>query len=133
MKSKKTMLLAGLALVLAFAVTVAAGGNEKMKKLKAELNLTDAQVTQLEQRFTELEPLSARYKAVSAELKGLKGASNPDQGAIDAKKAELAGIKKEWKEKADAIYRAVLTSEQYTRLQALHAAEAQKQKSARKY
>lgn len=131
MKSHKTMLLAGLALVLAFAVTVAAGGDEKMKKLKAELNLTDAQVTQLEQRFTELEPLSARAKAVKTDLKALETAANPDTRAIAAKKTELDGIKKEWKGKAEAIYRSVLTSEQFTKFQAMQRAEYEKQKTAR--
>jgi len=130
MKSVKRILFAALVLVLAAGVAVYAG-EEKMAKLKAELNLTDAQVAQLEQKFADLKPVSEKAYALKSELKALESAESPDQKAIDAKKAELTTLKKEWKAKSDAIYRSVLTREQYTKLQAWQA-EQEKQYAAKK-
>lgn len=128
---KRSTIFAALAVALALAVTVQAH-DEKMAKLKADLNLTDAQVSQLETRFKELNPLAERAKAVKTDLKALESAAAPDQRAINAKKAELETIKKEWHEKSTAIYRSVLNKEQFAKHEAMQAeyarsAKAQKQ------
>lgn len=133
MKATKRTLFAALAVTLLVAVAASAGGDEKMKKLKADLNLTDAQVTQLETRMAELNPIGERYKAVKAQLTALEQANPADPRAIEAKKAELVTVKKEWKERADAIYRSVLTSEQWTKYQAMQREDEQKQRRARNY
>lgn len=130
MKSKKGMFLASLAVALAAAITVVAGGDH-MAKMKAELNLTDAQVTQIEQKFEQLSPLKEKAKAIKTELQALESAASPNPKAIDAKKAELEGVKKEWKAKSDSIYRTVLTKEQYAKFQVWQA-EQEKQYAASK-
>ena len=128
---KKSRILAAAALALALAVTVAAG-DDKMAKLTAELNLTDAQATQLEQKFKELQPLSDRAKAIKEDLKALESASTPDPKAIQAKKAELETIKKDWHGKSTAIFRSVLNKEQWTKYEAMEAEHA-KSAQAKKY
>jgi len=125
------MLFTVLAVLLVAAVTVSAG-EDKWAKLKVELNLSDAQVTQLQQKFEQLQPLAAKAKAIKTDLKALKSAATTDENAIKAKKAQLAEIKKEWKERAAAIYSSVLTQEQYAKLQAMEA-KHEKSRSAKKY
>jgi Spy/CpxP family protein refolding chaperone len=131
MMKMKRILFAALAVALLASLTVSAGGDEKMKKLKADLNLTDAQVAQLEARFKELDPMAERYKAVKAELTTLEQANPANPRAVEAKKNELASVKKEWKERSDAVYRSVLTSEQWTKLQAMRADYDKKQRPTR--
>ena len=117
MKTANRMLIASLVLVLAEGVAVYAG-ESGWAKMKADLGLSDAQVAQLEQKFAELKPMKEKAMAINSELKALEGAASPDLKAIDAKKAELMSLKKDLSAKADAIYRSVLTKEQYTKLQA---------------
>jgi len=120
MKTNKAKYFTVLAMLLALAVTLSAGGDkDKMAKLKAELNLTDAQVAQLEQKFEALKPYGEKFTALKTGLESLEKAATPDQKAIDAKKAELMAFKKEYKEKANAIYRSVLTKEQFAKLEAM--------------
>ena len=130
MKSKTGMFFASLAVVLATAIPMLAGGDH-MAKMKADLNLTDEQVTQIEQKFEQLKPVKEKAMAIKTELKALEGAASPNQKAIDAKKAELEGVKKEWKAKADSIYRSVLTKEQYAKFQTWQA-ENEKQYATKK-
>lgn len=129
MKMTRT-LFAALAVVLLAAVVVTAGGGEKMAKLKAELNLTDAQVTQLEQKLADVQPLGERVTALKGELKALETAASPDQKAIEAKRGELGAAKKEYKEKHNGIFRSVLTSDQWAKYEEM---QAQHAKSAKKY
>jgi len=130
MKFKTRMFFVSLALVLATAIPSLAGGDH-MAKMKADLNLTDEQVTQIEQKFEQLKPVKEKAMAIKTELKALEGAASPNQKAIDAKKAELEGVKKEWKAKADSIYRSVLTKEQYAKFQTWQA-ENEKQYATKK-
>ena len=126
----KVKILGVLALALVVALAVSAG-EDKWVKLKAELNLTDAQVTELQTKFKELDPLMQQGQALKAEITAMANSPSPDQKAIDAKKAELMAGKKKWMEKADAIYRSVLTPEQYAKLKALEE-EAKKSASEKK-
>jgi Spy/CpxP family protein refolding chaperone len=117
-----------LTLVLLAVIVLYAGG-DKMEKMKAELNLSDAQVSQLEQRMGELQPLADRAKAIKAEIKELESSANPDANAISAKRTALEAVKKEWHQKAEAVYRSVLTPEQWTKYEAMkaqHKAEGKK-------
>ena len=132
MKTTKSKVFTTLALALVAALALSAGGGEKMTKLKAELNLTDAQVNQLEQRFTELQPIADRAKAIKEDLKALENAASPDQRAISAKKAELGTAKKEHKEKSTAIFRTVLNREQWAKYEAMQA-EYHKSAQSKKY
>ena len=72
MKSKKTILLATIVLVAAMALV--AGGDKagKLAKLKADLNLSDQQVSQLDSKMTQMEPLGARIGTLKDELKALQ-------------------------------------------------------------
>jgi len=130
MKSKKEILFAFLALVLVSAVALAAGG-DKWAKMKADLNLTDAQVTQLQEKFKQLDPLMDKAMSLKKELEVMQSAATPDQRAIEAKKNDLMSLKQEWKAKADAIYKSVLTREQFAKLADLEA-KAQKEQAAKK-
>jgi Spy/CpxP family protein refolding chaperone len=134
MNSRKNVIVTLLAVLLVAAVSVSAGGGdkaEKMAKLKAEYNLSDAQVAQLEQQFDALKPIADRAMAIKTELKALEGAANPDTRAINAKKTELDGVKKEYKAKVTAAFRSVLTREQFARWEAKQA-EYEKSHSAKK-
>ena len=120
MKTKKGIFLTMLALLLVAAVSLSAGGEkEHWAKLKQELNLTDAQVSQLEQRFEALRPqgeaMELRVKALHAEIESQEKAAAPDRQLLEQKKAELASAKKEWKAKVTDLYRSVLTKEQYAK------------------
>jgi len=117
-----------LGLVLAFAAAVLAHGvGEHIAKMKTELGLTDAQAAQLQQKFEALRPAGEqaeeRLHALRSEVEALEKSATPDQKAISAKRAEMESIKRDWKGKADAIYRSVLTKEQYEKLQTLQAKE----------
>ncbi|HXV74532.1 MAG TPA: hypothetical protein VD713_07365 [Sphingomonadales bacterium] len=129
MKSKR-IFMGTMALVLTGAVALMAGGDH-WAKLKAEIGLSDAQISQLESKFAELRPLKEKAVAVKTELKALETAASPDQKAISAKKAELDGIKKEWTAKSDAIYRSVMSKEQFAKFQTWQA-EQDKQYAAQK-
>src|SRR5262249_37159908 len=113
-KMRKAIFLSTLALVLAVAASMSAGDHkENWAKMKAELNLTDAQVSELQQKFEEIRPqgedLERRYKALHNEIESLEKASSPDQQAIQAKRSQLEAVTKEWHEKTTAIFRSVLT------------------------
>jgi Spy/CpxP family protein refolding chaperone len=116
--------------MLAAAVSLSAG-DEKWTKLKAELNLSDAQVTQLQEKFKQLDPLYQKAMTLKEELKALETAATPDNRAIEAKKANLVALKLEWKAKADAIYKSVLTRDQFTKLEEMEA-KYQKEQTAKK-
>jgi len=136
MKTKKRIFFTVLAFVLAAAVSVSAGGDkEHWAKLKQELTLTDTQVTQLQQKFEEFrlqnQPLEEKAKGLWREIEELEKAGTSDRSVIDAKKAELAPLKKEWMEKANQIYRSVLSKEQFVKLQEMRARE-EKEYSAKK-
>jgi capsule polysaccharide export protein KpsE/RkpR len=128
MKTNKRIFLTMLALLLAAAVSLSAGGGkEYFAKLKQELNLTDAQVTQLEQRFESLRPqgqaLELKVKALRQDIEAQEKAASPDRRVIEERKAELATVKTEWKEKYTDIYRSVLTKEQFAKWQQMESNE----------
>ncbi len=135
MKTKKGIFVTVLALLLVAAVSLVGGDDkEKWAKLKQELTLTDAQVTQLQQKFDEFklqnQPLVDKAKGLWREIEDLEKAGSSDRRLIDAKKAELAPLKKEWMEKSDQIYRSVLSKEQFVKLQEIRARE-EKEHSAK--
>jgi hypothetical protein len=137
MKTKKRIFLTMLAILLAVAVSLSAGGGkEYFAKLKQELNLTDAQVTQLEQKFEGIRPQGEaweqRVKALRAEIESQEKAASPDRTVIEQKKAEMAAVKKEWKEKALEIYRSVLTKEQYAKWEQMES-NYQREKEKKEY
>lgn len=136
MKTKKRIFVTMLALLLAAAVSLSAGGDkEHWAKLKQDLTLTDTQVTQLQQKFEEFrlqnQPVEEKAKGLWREIEELEKAGSSDRSGIDAKKAELAALKKEWKEKSNHIYRSVLSKEQFVKLQEMKARE-EKEYSAKK-
>jgi cell division protein FtsB len=120
MKTNKRIFVTMLALLLAAAVSLSAGGEkEHWAKLKQELNLADAQVTQLQQKFEALRPqgeaMEQRVKALRSEIENQEKAAAPDRMLLEQKKTELASAKKEWKEKVTDLYRSVLNKEQYAK------------------
>ena len=132
MKSKKTILLAAVVLVAAMALV--AGGDKagKLAKLKADLNLSDQQVSQLDAKMTQMEPLGARIGTLKDELKALQGASTPDTKAISAKESELMAAKKESKEKWAAALKSVLSTDQWVKYEQMQS-NYQKSAEAKKY
>ncbi|MCL4523994.1 MAG: hypothetical protein M1453_04040 [Acidobacteria bacterium] len=138
MKPKTGILVTILALVLAAAAPLVAGGDEKelWAKLKQGLTLSDSQVTQLQQKFealrTQGQSFEKRAQSLKAEIDALEKAATPDANALSAKRAELASLKAEWKEKAMQIYQSVLTSEQFTKLQQMYSDEAKKKEYEKK-
>jgi len=133
MRKTSTKIFAALALLLAASLALSAGGDEKLGKLKAELNLTDTQVTQLQGQLKGLQPLADRVAALKSELKALRSAASPDQKAVDAKQAEFDTAKKEWKEKRAAAYRTVLTAEQWAKFESMEAHAHKKPHEAKKH
>lgn len=133
MKTKKSLLVTLMVLTLVAVVAAHAGGDkaEKLAKLKTELNLTDAQVTQLDQKFAQLEPIGERYKKIKAELTALETATPQDAKATNLKRAEMAELKKEYKAKVTSIFRSVLNNEQYAKWEAMNA-EYEKSHAAKK-
>jgi hypothetical protein len=117
MKSKKTIVLAGLVVILVAAMSLTAGGDKaaKLAKMKADLNLSDQQVSQIDAKITQLQPLGERVYALKDELKALQAASTPDQKAISAKESELMAAKKEYTEKWNAALKSVLSAEQWAK------------------
>ena len=130
MKTHRILLVA-VALVLVAALTVTAG-DEKWAKMKAELNLTDAQVAQLDQKFAQLQPIMDKGKALKAELAAAEASPHPDARAIESGKAELEALRKEWKAKANPIYKSVLSKEQFAKLEAMQA-QYEKSEQKKKY
>ena len=138
MKTKKGIFFTVLAFVLAAAVAVSAGGDkDHWVKLKQELNLTDAQVTQLQQKFEALKPqgqeLEVKVKALKSDIESLEKAASPDKRTIEQKKSELMSAKSAWKEKTNEIYRSVLSSEQFAKLEQMHEKEKKSYSEKKKY
>ena len=127
MKRIPSKLAATAALMLAVALSASAslysGGDhsEKLLRLKADLNLTNEQVAQLEEKFVQLEPIIARARTIRTELENLADSPDPDEKAIQAKHAELEKAKKEYKEKVAEIFRSVLTREQFAKWESMQA------------
>jgi Spy/CpxP family protein refolding chaperone len=121
----KRIFLITMAFLLAAAVSLAAHDKkEKFAKLQAELGLSDAQVAQLQQKFNELSPsgeeMERRSKALTEEIRTLESSANPDQQALSAKRSEREALTQEWHEKVMAIYKSVLTNEQFTKFDQMH-------------
>ena len=121
----KRIFLTTVALLLAAVVTLMAGDKkEKFAKLQADLGLSDAQVTQLQQKFDAFGPvaedLERRSKALTDEIRTLERSSSPDQQALSAKRNEREALTKEFHEKKTAILRSVLTEEQFAKLDQMH-------------
>ena len=133
MKTRNSLLATLMVLALVGVVSAYAAGDkaEKLAKLKTELNLTDTQVTQLDQKFAQLDPIVERAKKIKSELNALETATPQDAKAIDAKRAEMAEVKKEYKAKVASIFRSVLNNEQYAKWEAMNA-EYEKSHSAKK-
>lgn len=126
MKTKKEIFLTTLALFLLAAVSLSAGGDkEYWAKLKKDLSLTDAQVTQLQEKFEALHPqgeqLEERMRAIKREMQELERAATPDEKAMREKRDERDRLTKEWKEKKMDIFRSVLSAEQFAKFQDMEA------------
>ena len=122
--SKKIVLITSMLLLLA-AVSLSAGDKkEKFAKLQAELGLSDAQVAQLQQKFDEFRPaaedLEHRSKALNSEIEALEKSSNPDQQTLAAKRSQREALTAEFHDKKIAIFRSVLTQEQFAKLDQMH-------------
>jgi hypothetical protein len=122
---KRTFLIT-VAFLLAAVVSLSAGDKkEKFAKLQAELGLSDAQVAQLQQKFDELSPMGQdmerRAKALTEEIRVLEKSTDPgDQQTLSAKRSEREAITQGWHEKVTAIYRSVLTTEQFAKFDEMH-------------
>jgi len=121
----RRIFLITMAFLLAAVVSHAAHDKkEKFAKLQAELGLSDAQVAQLQQKFNELAPMGEdmerKAKALTEEIRVLEGSANPDQQALNAKRVERERLTQEWHEKVMAIYRSVLTNEQFAKFDQMH-------------
>lgn len=122
----KRILLITMALLLVAAVSLAAGDKkEKFAKLQAELGLSDAQVAQLQQKFDQLGPIGQeterKAKALTEEIRVLEKSTNPDdQKTLSAKRSEREALTQEWHQKVRAIYKSVLTDEQFVKLDQMH-------------
>lgn len=134
MNACKHWILSALVVALVTVVSVYAGGDraEQLARMKTELNLTDAQVDQFDQKFDALSPVMERAKAIKTEIKEMEASASPNQKAIDAKKAELETVKKEYHEKVNSIFRSVLTKEQFAKWEAQQAEYEKKAHSAKK-
>ena len=137
---RKAIFLSTLALLMtAVAVSLSAGTNgdhkENFAKMKTELNLTDAQVSELERKFAEIRPqgedLERRYKAIKGEIETLEHATPPDEQAIQDKRSQLETLTREWHEKTAAIFRSVLTQEQLTKLDQMHSKKEHEEREER--
>lgn len=133
MKLNRNVVVTLMVVALVAVVFAYAGGDraEKLAKLKTELNLTDAQVNQLDQKFTQLDPIIERAKKMKAEITALENATPQDTRALEAKRAEMTEVKKEYKAKVTSIFRSVLNNEQYAKWEAMNA-EYEKSHSAKK-
>src|SRR5215831_12403588 len=121
----KRIFLITMAFLLAAAVSLSAGDKkEKFAKLQAELGLSDDQVAQLQQKFDAISPqgqdMERRAKALNEEIRTLESSANPDEQALSAKRSEREALTQEWHEKVRAIYKSVLTSEQFAKLDQMH-------------
>jgi Spy/CpxP family protein refolding chaperone len=121
----KRIFLITMALLLTATVSLAGHDKkEKFAKLQAELGLSDAQVAQLQQKFNALSPsgedMERRAKALNEEIRTLESNANPDQQALSAKRSEREALTQEWHEKVMAIYRSVLTKEQFAKFDQMH-------------
>jgi len=121
----KRIFLVTIVFLLAAVVSFAAGDKkEKFAKLQAELGLSDAQVTQLQQKFDAISPqgqdMERRAKALNEEIQTLESSATPDQQALSAKRSEREALTQEWHEKVRAIYKSVLTEEQFAKLDQMH-------------
>ena len=130
MKSKKGILGTILVLLLAAAVSLSAGGGEKkdhLAYLQKELSLSDAQVTQLKQKFDAIhsqgEEAELKARALRGEIEDQEKSANPNRQIIEQRKASLEALHKEWKAKVTDIYRSVLTSEQFAKWQKMESDE----------
>ena len=122
--SKKISLIIAMFLLVT-AVSLSAGDKkEKFAKLQADLGLSDAQVAQLQQKFDEFRPaaedLERRSKALGSEIEALEKSSNPDQQTLAAKRSQREALTAEFHEKKTAIFRSVLTQEQFAKLDQMH-------------
>lgn len=122
----KRIFLITMALLLVAAVSLAAGDKkEKFAKLQAELGLSDAQVAQLQQKFDQLGPIGQeterKAKALTEDIQVLEKSTNPDdQKTLSAKRSEREALTQEWHQKVRAIYKSVLTDEQFVKLDQMH-------------
>jgi HAMP domain-containing protein len=117
-------ILAALVVALVTVVSVYAGDEnrpEKLARLKTELNLTDAQVDQFDQKFDVLDQVIERAQAIKAEIREMEACPDTDPKAVHARKVELETLKKEFNEQVTSIFRSVLTKEQFARWEAQQA------------
>ena len=129
MKIQQKFLAALTAFLLVACVSLFAGDRREkvdyVAKLKAELNLTDAQATQLQQKIDELklqgQQQEEQARALRKEIEELANASPRDDQAIAAKKMQLESLTQGWQEKWIAIFRTVLTQEQFEKWKQMRA------------
>ena len=122
-------------LLVSFASLFAGERHDKVDyiaKLKAELNLSDAQVTQLQQKFQELKLQGGQQeeqgRALRKEIETLAQASPRDDEAIAAKKRQLEAMTQAWHDKWIAIFRTVLTPEQFTKWDQMQATRVKEER-----
>ena len=115
-------------LLMAWVSPFAGEKHEKVDyiaKLKTELNLTDAQVNQLQQKMQELklqgQQQEEQSRALREEIETLAKASPRDDQAIAAKKAQLEALHQGWQDKWVAVFRTVLTPEQFEKWKQMRA------------
>src|SRR5262245_9512770 len=140
-KMSKKIFLTTVVFLLAATVTLFAGDKkEKFAKLQAELGLSDAQVTQLQQKFDEFRPaaedMERRSKALSSDIEMLEKSSSPDKQALADKRSQREALTQEFHEKKIAIFKSVLTQEQFAKLdqmQSHHEKEEHERKEAKEH
>jgi len=122
--SKKISLIIAMFLLVTAVSLSASDKKEKFAKLQAELGLSDAQVQQLQQKFDEFRPaaedMERRSKALNSEIEALEKSSNPDQQTLAAKRSQREALTTEFHDRKIAIFRSVLTQEQFAKLDQMH-------------
>ena len=136
----KKIFLTTVVFLLAASISLFAGDKkEKFAKLQAELGLSDAQVAQLQQKFDEFRPVAEdmelRQKALTSDIQMLEKSSNPDQQALATKRSQREALTQEFHEKKIAIFRSVLTQEQFAKLDQMqhHEKEEHERKEAKEH
>jgi hypothetical protein len=82
------------------------------------------------------EDMERRHKALSSEIETLEKSSNPNQQALADKRSQREALTQEFHEKKTAIFRSVLTQEQFAKMdqmQSHHEKEEREHKEAKEH